>query len=287
MHNFILKILVLYGVLLMSLNCHATTLETEELIIIQHKLASLPITREILWSFLFPKNKSEELDIEFMLELDNILKTSLIEGDTQVNLLTPQIRNELSLDRGVVAFHKQGLLIFNIIPSRAGEIQRDKQNDTIRQLSHPYYFSHQHNVFVADEKTTWDLNTFSLLIHELSHVAFDQWISKHPEKIKIRLLKFLTKETINKLVWNDKIGVLQIDGDLYDLLSERYAFELEYRLNRQITKINPQWPFNFSFTEYPSDKYFQLVDEYVHRQYEIDHPELFKVQTFKLDGLLL
>jgi hypothetical protein len=185
-----------------------------------------------------------------------------------------------------VAFHKQGLIAFKIIPSRAGNIQRDKQNDTIRQLTHSYYFSHLHNVFVADEITNWDLNTFSLLIHELSHAAFDQWISNYPLKIITMLKKLLPIKTVNRLISNDKTEILQIDGDLYDLLSERYAFELEYRLNRQITKTNPNWPFNFSFTEFPNDNYNQLINDYVRKQYEIDHPELLQLPTIQLDQML-
>lgn len=286
MHNFTTYILMLFFIGLFNISVQATSLSPNELMIIEQKLAYIPITRKILWNILFPKNKNKEFPIEFQNELDHILKSSLIEGDTQVNLLTPQIRSELNLDRGVVAFHKQGLVTFKIIPSRAGNIQRDKQNDTIRKLSNLNYFSHRHNVFVNDEKISWDLNTLSLLIHELSHAAFDQWFSTHPENIKIMLEGLLPLKAREQLVWEDEKGIPQIDGDLYDLLSERYAFELEYRLNREITKMDPSWPFNFSFTEFPSDQYDQLINGYVRKQYEIDHPKLLKMPTYKLDRIL-
>ncbi|MGZ3809015.1 MAG: hypothetical protein ACXVCE_13090, partial [Bacteriovorax sp.] len=160
-HSVRSSILILTGVLLINHSSLATVLMPQDRSKIEQKLAVLPITRKTLWSLLYPSNNKQVFDQSFQEEIEGILKSSLLEGDTQVALLTPEIRSELNLDRGVAAFHKQGAMQFKIIPSRAGSFQENKQNDLIRMLTHPRYFAHAHNVFVADEQVSWDLNTLS------------------------------------------------------------------------------------------------------------------------------
>jgi hypothetical protein len=281
-----LKILALCLAALIHGLCNASVLTTEEQSKIEKSLSAIPVTRKMLWSLLYPANKKAVFDQEFQDELEGILKLSLLDGDTSISLLTPEIRNELDLDRWVAAFHKQGSISFSIIPSRAGDIQYNKQNDTIRLLTHPRYFSHAHNVFVADEEISFDLNPLSLLLHELSHAAFDQWFTKHPEKLENILLEMLPKTILQKLIKTGKNGLKEIDGDLYDLLSERYAFEFEYRLNRKITKVFPKWPFSFSYTEAPSEHFREMIEDYIRRHYDIDHPLLTQLPIRPLDKLL-
>jgi hypothetical protein len=278
-----------YSTLLIGLiwgSCFASILTIQERAKIEQKLNAVPTNRNTLFSLLFPANNKLIFDQNFQDELESILKSSLLEADTAVALLTPEIRTELDLYRNIVAFHKQGPMGFDIIASRSGEYQGIKQNDTIRILPASHYFIHGHNIFVADEKVSIDNNTFSLLFHELSHAAFDQWITYHPEKLNQYLRPILSPQVLVKLFYKSANGKYAIDGDLYDLLSERYAFELEYRLNTKIANKIAHWPLSFSYTEAPTNKYSELIDDYVRRNYDIDHPALKKFPIQSLEGLL-
>lgn len=254
------------------------TLNQGEITLIQEKLSEIPKTKKKLLAMMYDPSLGSYFDQEFLAEIEGILKATLIEGDTEVYPLNLEIRQELDIDRWVAAFHKQGEMDFVIAPSRAGEYQGEKQNDTIRSLKHPNYFPHKHNVFVEDGPITYDSNPLSLLLHELSHAAFDHWIATNPKKIKQIITRYVSSAKVDKF-FRVSADSTVIDGDIYDLLSEKYAFELEYRLNRQLTKHNSQWPFAFSFTTEPTDDYPALIDDYVRRHYDIDHPGLENISN--------
>lgn len=263
-----------------------SSLTSQERLEIKHQLSALPTTSGLVFSLLYPASSGKQFDSAFLSELENILKVTLIEGDTQVEHLTYPIRKELGIDRWVAAFHNQGPMSLTIRSSRVGSFKGVKQNESIRNLKHDSLLSRTHNVYVADGPVNLDSNPLSLLFHELSHAAFDQWIINNPNKVKNFLSSWIGQRKANLLFVVSSDNSIEIDGDLYDLLSERYAFELEYRLNRQISARYSQWPFAFSFTEAPDENYVNLVDDYVRRHYDIDHPMLNNIEANPLDFLL-
>lgn len=253
--------------------------------IVRKKLTTLPVTSSWMFSLLYPASKGKQLKLPFKAELEGILKSTLIQGKTQVNHLTHSIRNQLAIDRWVAAFHHQSSMKLKIKDSRLGSFGGPKQNESIRKLKHDVLLTETHNVYVEDGPVTFDRNPLSLLFHELSHAAFDEWIINNPKSMEMFLISWIGEEKTKKLFVVTEES-LEIDGDLYDLLSERYAFELEYRLNRQITAVNPDWPFSFSFTEAPTENYVQLIEDYVRRHYDIDNPLLNNAKITPLDYLL-
>ncbi|MDD4973995.1 MAG: hypothetical protein PHY93_06570 [Bacteriovorax sp.] len=271
------KFFIFFWAILIPGYCISRVLTPTEQARIEQKLAALPITRQSIWTLLYPKNKKNLLPLKFQEELETILKTSLLEADTEVTKLTPEIRAKLKLDNGVAAFHKQGTMLFKINPSRAGDIKENKQNDKIRMLANSHYFTHAHNIFVADGPISSEVNTLILLFHELSHASFDQMITKRPEMLVSMLRKLLPDVTIQKLLHIGINDVLEIDGDLYDLFSERYAFELEYRINRNISEVTPNWPSFYRFNDVSNDEYLEDIDKFVRRIYNIDHPALMNI----------
>ncbi|MGZ3810064.1 MAG: hypothetical protein ACXVCE_18420, partial [Bacteriovorax sp.] len=210
---------------------------------------------------------------------------SLLQADTQVTKLTPGLRLELKLDEKIAAFNKQGNISFQIVPSRFGSMKENKKNDTVRLLKNPLYFTHAHNIFVDDAKVSRDVNTVILLFHELSHASFDEMLSKYPENLKSRLKDLLPETAIEKLMSTNK-EKLQIDGDLYDLFSERFAFELEYRLDRNISKVMDNWPAFYRFDGVTDDESLGLIDGFVRRYYNIDNPALSGLAVYPLDLLV-
>lgn len=287
-------LILLSGLLIFPLNLFgkgqgsvsASSLSRQERLEIKQKLSELPTTSSLVFSLLYPVAAGKQFDTSFRSELENILKVTLIEGDTQVEHLTYPIRKELGIDRWVAAFHNQGYMSLTIRPSRSGSFHGVKQNESIRNLKHDSLLSHTHNIYVTDGPVNLDGNPLSLLFHELSHAAFDQWIINSPDKVKNFLISWIGQGKTNSLFVISSDDSIEIDGDLYDLLSERYAFELEYRLNRQISTRYSPWPFSFSFTEEPDDNYVSLIDDYVRRHYDIDHPLLKNIDTNPLDFLL-
>lgn len=280
------RIFVLILSLLVAIPSFATTLTENEKKQIAEKLEPLPITRRLIWSILFPENSDLSLEVDFQNELENLLKTSLLETDTQLIKLTPGLRRELSLDRTIAAFHKQGSIPFEITLSRSGSFQENKTNDTVRQLENTRYFTHEHNIFVADAELSRDVNTVILLFHELSHAAFDHMLAKNPERFAAHFAPSLPKTEIKKLLRRSN-GKLKIDGDLYDLFSERFAFELEYRLDRKISSLVDTWPSFYRFEGVTEDEYINLIDGFVRRVYNIDHPALENVPAYPLDLLVM
>jgi hypothetical protein len=217
--------------------------------------------------------------------LESILKISLLEADTQIVKLTPELRGILKLGDGIAAFHKQGNMQFKITASRSGSTQQDKTNDTVRKLKNPKYFTHAHNVFVADADISSSVNTVILLFHELSHAAFDETLSRSPENLKSKLSELTSESMTSELIKMNK-GKLNIDGDLYDLFSERYAFELEYRIDRTFSKIVINWPTFYRFDGVSEDESVDLIDGFVRRVYNIDHPSLSEIRAYPLNNLL-
>ncbi|MGZ3791304.1 MAG: hypothetical protein ACXVCP_03075, partial [Bdellovibrio sp.] len=262
-------------------------LTAEEVSVVQQKLSPLPITKKRLLALMYDSKIGSYFDQDFLAEVEGILKATFVEDDTDVFLLTLEIRQELGIDRWVAAFHKQGDMDFIIRPSRSGKYQGEKQNDSIRSLNAPGYFIHKHNVYVADGQISYDSNPLSLMLHELSHAAFDHWISTNPKKIKQIITRYVSSAKVDQLFRMNDNGEIEIDGDVYDLLSEKYAFELEYRLNRQITRHNSQWPFSFSFATEPTDDYPALIDDYVRRHYDIDHPALKNISNANVSQFLV
>lgn len=263
----------------------ATFLSQDEKELIADKLQDLPITRKYIWNLLFPTNGHPLLADDFQNELETILKISLLEADTKVTKLTPAIRNELNLSAGIAAFHKQGYLPFEITLSRAGNITENKTNDTIRQLTNDNYFRNEHNVFVADALVNREVNTVILLFHELSHAAFDQMLIRDPQYFVSHLSEVLPKKDLKKLIKGTGSSI-RIDGDLYDLFSERFAFELEYRLDRQASAVLDSWPTFYRFDGVYDDEYVDLIDGFVRRVYNIDHPLLVNARAYPLNHLL-
>lgn len=280
------QILILLCTFLLAKISLATSLTENEKDRIAEKLEALPVTREIIWEIFFTENSEQSLDNEFQNEMEAILKTSLLEADTQVVRLTPSIRKELGLKGNIAAFHKQGSIPFEIIPSRAGTFQDNKTNDTVRQLESHRYFTHEHNVFVEDAELSRNVNTVILLFHELSHAAYDQMLATKPENFVAQLSSMVPTSDLKKLIKRAN-GRIKIDGDLYDLFSERFAFELEYRLDRNVSHILIKWPRFFRYDEVYDEEYVTLIDGFVRKVYNIDHPLLDSVSPAPLDLFLL
>jgi len=254
---------------------------------LKEKLKNVPLNFKTLFSLLYPADGKPLFEKKFQNELELILSTALLKADTNVNLFSDDVRLTYNLERHVVAFHKQGNMEFTINPSRSGTFEGTKTNEHVRNLPlNPKYTNHAHNVVIADEKVSRDLNTVSLLIHELSHAVFDYWLVHSPQKLMTFLSKNLSPEAISKLVKVNSQGKLEIDGDLYDLLSERYAFELQYRFDTAVSKSKPEWPSSFNYTDENAKDYTDLINSYVRRQYDIDHPLLKDFQVKPLDDLL-
>jgi hypothetical protein len=239
---------------------------------IYRKLSELPETRDNLFRFLFPENGEAVFSPPLQRELEGLLKASLLDTDTQVNGLTPEIRQELQLQRGVAAFHKQTGLPFEI---QAGS-DSPLLNEHIRKLQSPKLFGHAHNVFVHDRSITQDNNPVILLFHELSHAAFDRWVEKYPAELERHLRSELPAEQVSTLFVKNSRGKSRLDADTYDLLSERYAFELEYRINWEANqKLGKKtWPFFYRFAQTKPQFFRTEIDEFVRRSYAIRRAEL-------------
>jgi hypothetical protein len=241
------------------------------------KLGELPKTRDQLFRLLYPQSGDSVFSPSLKKELEGLLKLSLLETDTQVRDLTPEVRRELRLANEVAAFHKQVRLPFEILPSSGSSLL----NEDIRKLENPGLFKHAHHAFVTDREVSQDANSVILLLHELSHTAFDRWVEKHPQAVETYLRRQLPAEQVTKLFSRDWRGRIRIDADVYDLLSERYAFELEFRINWEAyQKLGKKaWPFFYRYFDMPVGRFRTEIDDFVRRNYGINRPELKNFET--------
>jgi hypothetical protein len=139
---------------------------------------------------------------------------------------------------------------------------------------------------VADEEISSNVNTVILLFHELSHAAFDEMLTRFPVNLTSRVQELISPHDLNKLIAFTN-GKVSIDGDLYDLFSERYAFELEFRIDRRFAEVVDAWPAFYRFNGVNGDEYVDLLDGFVRRVYNIDHPLLDGARAYPLDNLIL
>ncbi len=264
MKLFIYTLLLIFS---LNFNVYGKLLSDSERKIIYHKLNELPKTRDYLWEILFPIGTNLKIDYKMQNLLHNILRVSLLQADTKVLNLNSQYKKIFQLNSGVAAFNKQGHLDFEIVRSETSDLK--KLNDTVRNLNENPLFDRDHNIFLMDTPHSIESNSIVLLFHELSHAAFDQGLSFDRKAILKEIKKRYTHNKIENyfLFKNDK---LHIEADLYDLISERYAFELEYYIDSQFKKNVPDWPGFFRFIGVEDSEAVEVIDGFTRRVYGID-----------------
>ena len=85
----------------------------------------------------------------------------------------------------------------------------------------------KHLIYIRIRTPSFEQNSFVELIRQIGLVAFDRYLDAHFMEIG---------EKISPKLMMMHRGVLTINGELYDLLSERFAFELGYWANKFVSE---------------------------------------------------
>lgn len=181
---------------------------------ISNALKNLPNVRRYVMAMLEDPNVSANIK--------RIVRKALEDENTRVVELSRELRAELELPNTVDAFVSSKSRSFRFMTSEAfGKTANqalDDVSDGMKELAVTQ--RSKHLVFVPDKAVTDIENDVIVLIHELAHIRFDMFLEKNIDQLVKRFSWTLLRKAPD--------GKIEINQQLYDFLTERYALETEY-----------------------------------------------------------
>ena len=112
-------------------------------------------------------------------------------------------------------------------------------------------------------------------------------LSKSPQVLLDYIEPYFSPAELAELVGVENHKIRIIDTELYDLLSERYAFELEYRFNMAVYERNrDSWPYYYRFADMAADNPEESLSAWVQEIYDIKNPLLAKISVAPLHEMM-
>jgi hypothetical protein len=215
-------------------------------------------------------------DPAFPVVIKNMVRTALLERDTEIKHLTP-------LTGGIWGVPEYFAAMVKTLLSRKGYDQFNDSNpvSTLNDLVHelhgptPPAVQHHFTVFVKDRTLAEVANDsdFLNLNHELAHIFFDEMLRSQ--------LPVLAKK-YPSLVRLKESGRFEIHSQFQDFLHERFAFGVGYQLYR--TGLFGSEDFIYkNMTDRNAD---QSIAQYVVTDYIITNSDVLKLKATPLKELM-
>jgi len=235
--------------------------------VISQKLTELPELREMVLRMID--------DPLIPMNIKRILEVALIRKNTQVRQLTAELRKELKIP--------EELDIDGAYTTTNLAFRRMNVGNTLNQkfTEQADFSSVQpgYSVFVQNRVITSENNDFSTLVHELSHVRFNYSLE--------RQLTVLLKKLPPDLIRKASDGVVEISGELFDFLTERYAFQTEFEL----LEATQARYYKARYSKFPPqvtrENYKSLIAAHIISVYNITDPRVVRLKDFSISDILL
>jgi len=151
--------------------------------------------------------------------IKRILEISILKENVDIKQLTEELRKELNVPESfeAVALNKSTRVVRKLVDEVTPNVNQAATHAINFEL-----LTSKFSVAASDRPITEKNNDLVYLIHELAHVRFDHFFEKNADK----LLKIFPAELLQK----NADGVFEVNGHLYDYLTERYAFQVTFEI---------------------------------------------------------
>ncbi|HUP58006.1 MAG TPA: hypothetical protein VM598_11180 [Bdellovibrionota bacterium] len=236
------------------------------------QLEELPYLRELVLGML--------ADPEVPTSLKRIISEALENPEVLVGALSDAVRAKYgipeSFEAAVVSASQP---VFLIEGSEGGRTVNEQATAALRASGSRA--ERLHHVFSQDRAPNRFDNDLISLIHELSHVRFDEFLSRHLPRLAAGLPQTLVREI--------GPGRFSIKAQFYDFLTERYAAQTEWAvLKAAHGRYFAEYYGRYAALRGRDDAVVhRAISNHVIRSYEITDPEVLAYRTRTLSSILL
>ncbi len=182
---------------------------------IRERMADVPILRDFLLDAFS--------DTGFPPQIKRVVKEALVKNDVVVLHLDESTRKSYGIIPEAQAAHLRRTLAgdlrtFDDVTVSVKTLNQEASESTMAVLAHRA-LEHRHTLLVQQRPITAEQNDFLVLMHEMAHVRFGRMLEKHFDRLHQRLPVGLARKGSGE--------TNEIHQQLYNFLSERYAYQIE------------------------------------------------------------